>query len=210
MVTLPPMPDSIAALPRDERGYPVPWFVQWIDGKPEFRVANGVKWTKAVAQNLCWVCGQPIGQQRHVFVIGPMCAVNRTTGEPPCHGECAEFSAKACPFLAHPKAQRREANKPIGGEIAGIGIMRNPGVSLLWYCCGYKIFDDGRGGKLFRLPSPTKVRFWCEGRKATREEILESINTGLQILEGVASNEGMAAVTQLRKAVNVAMKLVPA
>lgn len=33
MISLPPIPDAIAKLPRDERGYPVPWFVPWIDGR---------------------------------------------------------------------------------------------------------------------------------------------------------------------------------
>ena len=43
MKPLPPMPSRIAALPVDERGYPVPWFVAWIDGKPEFRCADPAK-----------------------------------------------------------------------------------------------------------------------------------------------------------------------
>jgi hypothetical protein len=38
------MPESVGRLPVDHRGYPVPWFVAWIDGKPEFRCADGEKW----------------------------------------------------------------------------------------------------------------------------------------------------------------------
>ena len=31
------LPARLHFLPVDERGYPVPWFVAWRDGKPEFR-----------------------------------------------------------------------------------------------------------------------------------------------------------------------------
>src|SRR5262245_54991717 len=109
---LPPLPSRIAGLPIDpERGYPVPWFVAWHDGKPEFRTADGRKFRQAIRDRLCWVCGQPLG--RHlVFVIGPMCTVNRVTVEPPCHLDCAEFSVRACPFLSKPQMTRRENDLP--------------------------------------------------------------------------------------------------
>ena len=38
MINLPQMPQRVARLSKDERGYPVPAFVQWIkDGKPALR-----------------------------------------------------------------------------------------------------------------------------------------------------------------------------
>ena len=209
MINLPEMPAAIKALPRDERGYPVPWFVAWIDGKPEFRVADGEKWAMAVKQKLCWVCGQDIAGS-HVFTIGPMCAVNRTTAEPPTHRECAIFSVKACPFLSMPKAKRREANMPDAAcDAAGFAIKRNPGVTCLWYCHGYELFSDGRGGALFRLPNPSKVEWWTEGRNATRDEIMESINSGLPILERMAESESESSVRQLQTCVADAMKFIP-
>jgi hypothetical protein len=48
-------------LPVDERGFPVPWFVAWFDGKPEFRAMDGLKWIRAVREHLCWVCGGRLG-----------------------------------------------------------------------------------------------------------------------------------------------------
>lgn len=211
MIQLPEMPKSIAALPRDERGYPVPWFVAWVNGKPEFRAADARKMPQAVRGKLCWVCGQKIERSNHVFVIGPMCAVNKTTAEPPCHAECAIFSAKACPFLSMPKAVRREANMPEGTcEASGMSIKRNPGVTCLWYCRSYGLFGDGRGSVLFRIPNPSQVRWFREGRKATRAEIMESISTGLPILEKMAAEDGPASLGELQKAVDYAMRFVPA
>jgi len=32
--SLPSLPLAMRGLPRDHRGYPVPWFVAWVDGKP--------------------------------------------------------------------------------------------------------------------------------------------------------------------------------
>src|SRR5262245_60746512 len=103
----PNLPDRMRSLPIDERGYPVPWFVAYVDGKPEFRAMDRDKWREAVRMHLCWVCGQKLGSYV-VFVLGPMCGITRTTSEPPCHIDCARWSAKNCPFLARPKMVRRE------------------------------------------------------------------------------------------------------
>ena len=37
---LPPLPRRFLGLPIDDRGYPVPWFVHWVDGKPDFRLVR--------------------------------------------------------------------------------------------------------------------------------------------------------------------------
>lgn len=214
MITLTEMPPAIAALPRDDRGYPVPWFVAWPDGptgKPEFRCMDGKKLRDAIKDKRCWVCGEPLDPKQHVFVIGPMCSINRISAEPPSHAECAEFSVRNCPFLTRPAAVRRDANLPEDSTHgAGIMIARNPGVTLLWYCRGYKLMQDGSRGVLFQLPGASQVRFFREGRKATRSEILDSIETGLPILQKVAAEDGADALECLQKATKNAMKLIPA
>ena len=70
-----PMPHGVKNLPVDPiRGYPVPWFVGWIDGKPEFRCMDPAKLKLAITERRCWVCGERL-DNRATFVIGPM---------PPC------------------------------------------------------------------------------------------------------------------------------
>src|SRR5580692_7475343 len=96
------LPRRMTALPIDERGYPVPWFVDWIDGKPEFRAMDPRKFVRAIKEKLCWVCGQRLGVNV-CFVAGPMCGINRTSSEPPSHRECAVWSAQNCPFLNNPR-----------------------------------------------------------------------------------------------------------
>lgn len=216
---LPPLPAGVKRLPVDGRGYPVPWFVQWFlpdgtatdpgIGTPDFRIADGRKRRAAVRHRLCWICGESLGKNV-AFVIGPMCAVNRIAGDPPSHVSCAQFSAIACPFLSRPTADRREARKPEGTSIPGIGIMRNPGVALVWITASYKEVADGKGGFLLQLGAPLGLLWYAEGRQATRAEILASIDSGLPILRGVAKDDGPEAEAALDVQVTRALELVPA
>jgi hypothetical protein len=203
------MPERIAKLPRDDRGYPVPWFVAWIDGKPDFRVIEAGRIVEAVKQRRCWVCGEKLGRFL-AFVIGPMCAINRITSEPPSHRECAVFAARACPFLTMPKMKRNERAKPEGyQEPAGFHVPRNPGVALVWITHHFTpIRTDG--GVLFQVYTPLEVLWFCEGRPATRMEVMESIESGLVFLREAADRDGPAALRQLKAQLGEALKLVPA
>jgi len=203
------MPQRIRALPVDERGYPVPWFVARIDGRPEFRVADTSKLVAAVRQRLCWVCGQGLG--RHLaFLLGPMCAVNRVSSEPPCHRECAVYSARACPFLARPHMERREGGLPEETSHAGHMLTRNPGAVAVWLTRSRGVYGDGRGGVLFRVGPPEEVLWFAEGRPAIRAEVLASMETGLPLLLEAARQEGAAAVAELERLYEIARRLIPA
>jgi hypothetical protein len=175
------------------RGFPVPWFVSTINGEPEFRVMDARKWSRAIAESRCWVCGEKLGHYR-VFVIGPMCAVNRVTSEPPNHADCAEWSAKNCPFLSRPQMVRRDATELLEAgarDAAGVGLKRNPGVALLYWTSHYEVFraQAGNAGRLISLGAPEKVRWFAEGREATRQEVIDSIASGLPKLRDACDLE---------------------
>lgn len=182
-------PERVRRLPVDpERQYPIPWFVAWVDGKPEFRVADAEKFALAVRQRLCWVCGETLGRNM-AFVIGPMCSINRISGDPPSHLDCAEFSVKACPFLTKPQMVRRENELPDGVvDAAGCMLPHNPGATLIWVTRGYSLVPDHKGGRLFGIGDPESVSWWKEGRKATRDEVLEAISRGLPKLKAMCRN----------------------
>lgn len=205
-----PLPYRIAELPIDERGYPVPWFVAWFDGKPDFRVVDPRKFGDAVRFKKCWVCGEQLG--KHLgFVIGPMCAVNRISSEPPSHRDCAMYAVRACPFLANPNMRRNEHKLPDEVQAAaGVMIRRNPGVTLLWMTQSYKVIQDGNKGYLIEVGEPNEVLFFKEGRKATREEVMESIDSGLPFLRDAAKQDGPKAEAFLEKQLSKALQLVPA
>ncbi len=206
---LPPAPSRIRRLKIDDRGYPIPWFVGYIDGKPDFRVIEPGRIQAAVSQRRCWVCGEPIKVPNLAFVIGPMCAVNRVSSEPPSHAECAFWSARACPFLTRPNAKRREANMPEETSQAGIGIDRNPGVALVWITRKYRPFAVDNG-VLFNIGEPHRVFWYAEGREATRAEVMHSIDTGLPLLKQMAAEDGPDAMRELDQYIARAMPLVPA
>ena len=208
---LPPAPPAIQALPLDARGYPIPWFVH-VDpetGKEDFRVVGRGKLARAHKQSLCWICGRQMRRMKS-FVIGPMCAINRVSSEPPSHPECAVWAARACPFLTRPLAKRNDRGLPEGYQhAAGVPILRNPGVTLVWSCLQYgPSFPEG-GGVLFDIGKPARVQWFAYGRPATREEVAQSIDSGLPILQQAADDEGAAAQAELKRRYVGAMQLLP-
>jgi hypothetical protein len=209
------LPLRLRKLRVDPRGYPVPWFVAWVDGPdgpetvPEFRAMDSRKFRAAVKQKLCWVCGEPLGRWL-AFPIGPMCAITRTISEPPSHLECAEWSVRNCPFLSQPSMVRREDHLPADmEEPAGLGIKRNPGVMCLWITRSYELFDDGTGKALITIGDPDRVMWWCEGRAATRAEVDASVTSGLPILLTQAKRDGKFAVEALGRFYDRAQQYFP-
>jgi hypothetical protein len=210
------IPRRIAALPQDQRGYPVPWFVATVDGVPDFRVIDPIKLRRAVTERRCFICGNALG--KHVsFVIGPMCAINRVSSEPPSHHDCAVFAAKTCPFLVNPQAPRRETNVPEDvSEAAGLALKRNPGVALVWNTLGYTVArvatSDAPGavpGILFNVGEPEDCEWYAEGRPATRAEVLASFESGVPLLLKIATEEGPEAVAELDRLHKRALGLLP-
>lgn len=194
---LPPVPPKMRGLPVDERGYPVPFFVAFINGKPDHRVVEPRAVRACIQLQCCWLCGQKLGRYK-VFTVGPMCAVNQVSGEPPSHLECAEFAVKACPFLTRPHAHRREANLPEERHTNEAMLAHNPGVTLLWTTTSYRPFRGG-GTILYDMGSPDGMQWWAEGRAATRAEIDAAIERGLPALRKAAELDGAVAIAELER-----------
>lgn len=204
---LTPLPKQMIALPVDERGYPVPFFVAYVDGKPDFRIIDPKKLTLVIRKRLCWVCGNEL-MQNYSFVAGPMCGINRTSSEPPSHLACAEWSAVNCPFLSRPNMVRRENNLPENyKEPSGISIPRNPGVAMVWSTRHFRILEV-YNGILFKMGNPERISFYCSGRKATMDELVHSVDTGLPSLMTIAIEDGPDAVAQLHTQTQVFWKMV--
>lgn len=203
---LEPLPSLMTGLPV-RRGYPVPWFVAWIDGAPEFRAMDPRKFRVAVKEGRCWVCGNRFVDKlgfrlSQAFVVGPMCAVNRISSEPPSHHICASWSARNCPFLSRPYMARREDDlineASIKDRVAGVAITRNPGVALVWPTSTWTLIRDGRGRPLFQFGSPdAPLEWYAEGRRATRAEVMASLETGLPALQEACDLESTAELQAL-------------
>lgn len=212
----PTMPPGIAALPRQEgTGYPIPWFVETLpNGSRDFRIMSSQALRRAITESRCWTCGRHIVDLRvgdapqATFVLGPMCAVNRTSGEPPSHWACAEWSAQVCPFLTTPGRSRREANLPEQRTVAGGQMIeRNPGVALLWASHSWQL-RRADNGVLWDVGKPYRVAWLREGRPATRAEVEASLTAGLPTLQAVAEKHGEMPL--LIEAVRQVEPLLPA
>lgn len=167
------LPDRIARLPKDERGYPVPFFVQWFDaagqptewgvGKPDQRLADERKLYVCREKSLCWICGEPLAYWIG-FIGGPKAVGNRTFADGPMHLECAEFSVRACPHLTHPGAKRREGGaKELSYKPEGL--TESPIEKVAVYVCrGYETME-ARRGFLWRPKAPKEVRWFRAGER---------------------------------------------
>jgi len=211
-----PMPDRLRHLPISFEGYPIPWFVPWIDGEPDVRHADTEKWKRAINKDLCWICGQTLGRHK-AFVIGPMCAINRTTSEPPSHYDCALYAAKACPFLSRPRMRRNEKDLPDGRiPPPGFALRRNPGACIIWIVRetarsrGYWLARAvaGNEGTMITLGEPVRLEFYAEGRPARRDEIMTSIETGLPELRKLAERDGPDGLTFMQREIDKALRLI--
>jgi hypothetical protein len=206
------LPERIQALPVSDTGFPIPWFVADLpDGTRDFRVTDPNKITRAVRMRLCWVCGQPLGKHQ-AFVIGPMCAVNRVSSEPPSHRDCAEYSVRACPFLMQPRMRRNSKDLPEHQKPAGEMIERNPGVILIWMTQSFRPFRPKENERryLFRIGPSEHVAWYSQGRTATRAEIQASIDSGMPLLREMAEREGTVSLAALQEQYRAALQLLPA
>jgi len=199
-------PHRMAHLPRDHRGFLVPKFV-WRkdDGTYDFRVVQPDWLMHCIRYKTCWLCGERLGRNL-CFVIGPMCALNRASGEPPNHLECSRYAVRVCPFMIRPRMRRNEKGlDEIDGSVNPMGLNRNPGAAGIYVTGSYKWMSDV---KVIRMGPPDRIEWWCEGRAATRAEVEHSIETGLPLLR--AEEEGPAAVAELQRSYDAIKPFLPA
>lgn len=99
------IPERIGRLPKDKRGYPIPWNVlRGEDGTPFFTINDNRKAWRAVLLQLCPICGGRLGRWKW-FVGGPRSAFDPDGWylDLPGHHDCMRFSLATCPYLAAPR-----------------------------------------------------------------------------------------------------------
>lgn len=109
------IPRSIARLPRDPRGYPIPFFALERDGVHDFAVVDSDRVVRCVTERRCGICGEKLAALGW-FIGGPKSLAARRSFDAPMHLDCAQFSIAACPHLALQGARYRSARGVDSGE----------------------------------------------------------------------------------------------
>jgi hypothetical protein len=178
--TLPPLPPDMRQLPIDQRGFPVPYFVKWVNGVPDFRILDMEKIHQSTVEGRCQICGKKLGRSG-IFAVGPISAITLVDDEPPMHQLCAEFAAQACPWMMRPGMKRGQAVKP-DGTLTPAEILNTPGTVYsgapkVWALIEVQSYYADRqadGTILYHMGQPVEMSWWAEGRRATREQVIDA------------------------------------
>jgi hypothetical protein len=187
------MPDRVARLDRDKRGYPIPWNVLRNDnGFPFFTVNDDRRGWLALRGELCPICGERLGRFRY-YVGGPLSAFhpNGWFLDLPGHYDCIRFALQTCPYIAAPKylgrvdvvhaeqlppearvllddtqiPERPEVFVALAGSRVEIGEPRGPGGALIPYT----------------RPRPPYlgIEYWRHGRRLSEIEAMPFLRAAL-------------------------------
>ncbi|WP_443750333.1 hypothetical protein [Asticcacaulis solisilvae] len=205
-----PLPTGMRTLPLDERGIPVPWFVDWPGGKPDFRIVDGRKLIDGWKQDLCWICGQRLFAFR-AWIIGPVSLINRCTAEPPAHPECARTALTHCPFLSNPEMKRNKAALPVRQSGGGELVEHNSGLSCAWITKGRggEMINPGNG-LMFRIFEPHTVEWFRNGTRAGAEDVHAGFEDAARRLRDSDRRHGPAALHNLEGRISACARWLPA
>lgn len=168
------LPDRIAALDRDERGYPVPYIVMRDGaGRPVFSGNDVLRIAQAVQENRCHICGQDLDDDDVWFVGGQGSALlNGGVGlfnDGPMHGDCMRFAVRYCPHLSQRMVRRVGPSKAPAMRAAGYMVRDTtsiPGVPPISVAVQTVLpwgYSGGVGG-MFSVPKPyRRVEYWQDG-----------------------------------------------
>jgi hypothetical protein len=165
------LPEAVRALPRDPRGYPVPWFVATLpDGTRDLRVADGKKRITGWKRGLCWVCGGKLGKEM-CFIGGPYSVINRVFADWAMHKDCGVAAVRICPFINGTMKRRRQNDMPDGAEALEGARPEAPEYAGLYVTVGeVRLGPQGH----FLAPPPRYVWWYRAG-----ERVPESAVAGL-------------------------------
>ncbi len=187
VTALPPMVSRrFRHLLHDTNGFPIPWHVAVIAGRPAFGLLRDRAVEIASSENRCWVCGHRLGTYLG-FAGDVATAITRVALQPPSHRDCLLEAIEL-----------------------GIPAMRSPGVRLVWVTRNYDpaVADDGRT-TIWRLGPPRSTRWFLDGRAATHDEVSEAMAEQLPALFESAHARGEATVKVLERQAQDAVRLLP-
>lgn len=178
-----PIPERMAKLPRDARGYPIPVTVyRDSEGRPYFTVNDEIRRQQIIRNDLCPICGSKLLRGRW-FVGGPASAFHERGAyiDPPMHAECARYALQVCPYLAARHYDRRIDDRTLRGPHAPVVQFdptvdpTRPTVFVAVMAVGQRLilFPDS---KLVQYLAPRRpyrmIEYWRSGEQVDRLAVI--------------------------------------
>lgn len=180
-----PIPELMKNLPKDSRGFPIPYVVLIDDNKvPHFKVNDDRRNERCIANKMCHICGVPLINSNIWFIGGMLSAFhpNGAFNDGAVHKECGVYALKVCPYLAYTQYQAKsiiDTSKIATADNKNM-IYVNPTQDLerLDFFCLVRAAEyriTGNAG--FRYIHPKKpyleVEYWRDGEQITVEQAKE-------------------------------------
>lgn len=184
------MPERIARLDTDARGYKIPWNVlRAEDGTPFFTINDDRKAWIAINEQLCPICGERLGKWKW-FVGGPRSAFHEHGWylDLPMHHECMTFALETCPYLALPKYLGRIDVTHAEKLPKKLRILLDETITrdrpAIFVAAGSDQVEAQRGRPgvvpyLRPLRPALGYEYWRHGKQITEEEALPYLRTAL-------------------------------
>lgn len=171
-----PVPPRMRHLPKDARGYPVPYVVYVdIDGKPNFVINDSATRYRCLIDDLCSICGKKLLTGRW-FAGGPQSAFHEQGCyiDTPMHGECVRYALVVCPYLAMTSWKTISDKVAKRADLKGITVIDNtmiderPEVFVAVLATRQKIINYGQYIKPLR--PYRRVEYWRHGKMLSKQE----------------------------------------
>jgi hypothetical protein len=165
----------MAHLPRDPRGYPIPWTVyRDAAGRAHFTINDEHRRLQCVLDKRCSICGERLFPSRLWFVGGPFSAFHERGAylDPPMHIECARYSLQVCPYLALASYRGLISDRTLSADDP-IGLVERtamPDRPLLFVCALARDAAMLPSNVIVPARPFLRVEFWRHGARLTDAE----------------------------------------
>lgn len=166
------IPERMRLLPRDKRGYPIP-FIVFRDkaGTPHFTINDEARRRFVLDTDRCAICNHQLFRGRW-YVGGPGCAFDPRGAylDPPLHHECATYALQVCPYLAAPRYSRLVDGKTLDPQQAHDAMVmldsnvdnQRPDFFVAVMALGHRIVE---GGYMVPKRPFRRIEFWQHGTR---------------------------------------------
>lgn len=164
-----PLPARMAARPKTEEGYPVP-FVNYVypNGVADLRVLSQERVNQCVDQKLCGICGQSLSPEV-VFVGGEVSCLNKHFADPAMHEDCARYAVQVCPYLACQNYHHTKNVAPLHDQPGTVFVEnplappkgdKRPDRMGIYFTTGFKWVLQKGGVRLIKAYTPMRIEWF--------------------------------------------------